>query len=123
MEADEQRARARECWEATARGWDEHGAGHEAGALPVAHWMVDRLRLQPGQTVLELGAGLGDVGLLAAEVVHPGGRVIVTDGAEAMVQAARARAERRGIDNVEFRPMEIEWLDMPAASVDGILAR
>jgi SAM-dependent methyltransferase len=123
MDIEEQRAASRERWEGAAAGWESHGAAHEAGALPVAHRMVDRLRPQPGETVLELGAGMGDVGFLAAELVHPGGKLISTDGAEAMVEGARRRAEQRGITNAEFRPMEIEWLDLPTASVDGILAR
>jgi SAM-dependent methyltransferase len=123
MDPEEQRAAARERWEASAAGWDEHGDAHETGALPVAHRMVELLRPQPGQTILELGAGMGETGFLAAELVEPGGRLISTDGAEAMVEGARRRAERRGVANAEFRPMEIEWLDMPTASVDGILAR
>jgi SAM-dependent methyltransferase len=123
MDVEEQRAGARDRWEASAAGWDEHGAAHEAGALPVAHWLVEHLRPQPGQTILELGAGMGETGFLAAELVQPGGKLISTDGAEAMVERARRRAERRGTANVEFRTMELEWLDLPTASVDGILAR
>ena len=123
MDIEEQRAGARERWEGSAAGWDEHGAAHEAGALPVAHWMVEHLHPQPGQTILELGAGMGETGFLAAELVRPGGKLISTDGAEAMVERARARAERRGAANVEFRTMEIEWLDLPTATLDGLLAR
>jgi SAM-dependent methyltransferase len=123
MDPDEQRAVSRERWEQCATGWDTCGAAHEAGSLPVAHWMVDRLRPQPGQTVLEVGAGMGDVGFLAAELLHPGGKLISTDGAQAMVDGARRRAEKRGIANAEFRQMEIEWLDLPTASVDGVLSR
>jgi SAM-dependent methyltransferase len=73
--------------------------------------------------VLELAAGLGDTGLLAAELVAPGGRAIITDGAEAMVELARARAKEVGATNVEIRPMEAEWIDLPAASVDAVLSR
>jgi SAM-dependent methyltransferase len=73
--------------------------------------------------VLELTAGLGDTGLLAAELVAPGGSVIITDGAEAMVQAAREHAEEVGATNVELRTMQAEWIDLPAASVDGVLCR
>ena len=121
---EEQRAEARDRWESIAGGWDSAAAEpFYAGALPVAHWMVDRLAPQPGQTVLELGGGRGDVGLLAAELLHPGGRLIETDGAEAMVEAARRRGEQLGVRNVEYRPMELEWIDEKAASLDGILAR
>src|SRR5688500_18234249 len=85
--------------------------------------MVDAIRPQTGHMVLELAAGPGDSGFLAAELIAPGGKLICTDGAEGMIAAARERAERLGIANAEFRTMELEWIDLPAASVDGILCR
>ncbi|QEC48870.1 methyltransferase domain-containing protein [Baekduia soli] len=120
---DQERADSRERWERAAPGWESGADAFHAGALPVAHWMVDRLDPQPGQTVLELAAGRGDVGFLAAELLHPGGRLICTDGAEAMVEVARRRGEELGVRGVEFRPMELEWIDEKLASVDGILCR
>jgi SAM-dependent methyltransferase len=89
----------------------------------VSAWLVDAVDPQPGQTILELAAGLGDTGLEAAERVGPEGKVIITDGAEAMVEAARARAEALGAGNVEARAMEAEWIDLSAASVDGVVCR
>jgi SAM-dependent methyltransferase len=85
--------------------------------------MIDGIAPQPGHVVLEVAAGPGDTGFLAAELIHPGGRLICTDGAEAMVAAARKRAAELGIANAEFVAMEAEWLDMAAASVDAILCR
>ncbi len=48
--------------------------------------------LQPGDRVLELAAGLGETGMIAAELVAPMGGVIVSDQAEAMLAGARERA-------------------------------
>jgi SAM-dependent methyltransferase len=124
MDPEEHRVEARERWEKIAGGWGSDAAApFFAGTAPVAHWMVERLEPQPGQRVLEVAGGRGDVGLLAAELLHPGGTLIETDGAEAMVDLARRRAEALGIRNAEFRPMELEWLDERTASIDGILAR
>lgn len=120
---DEQRARSRQQWEAQAAVWERLRPWQQAAFEPISHWMVDAISPQPGHVVLEAAAGLGDTGLLAAELVHPGGRVILADGAEAMVAAARRHAEERGILNVEATPMELEWLDMEAASLDGLLVR
>jgi SAM-dependent methyltransferase len=122
-DAEEHRAQARERWEGMASGWEGSIDGFYVAALPVAHWMVDQLAPQPGQTILELAAGRGDVGLLAAELVHPGGRVIITDGAEAMVEVAQRHGEARGAKGVEYKPMELEWIDEKLATVDGILCR
>ena len=41
--------------------------------MPVSAWMIDAIDPQPGQTLLELAAGTGDTGLLAAELIEPGG--------------------------------------------------
>lgn len=120
---DELRARARERWERSAGVWERRRDWFQAAAAPVSHAMIEALNPQPGHVVLEAAAGLGDTGLLAAELVHPGGKVIISDGAEAMVEAAKRHAAERGIVNVEVTPMELEWLDMTAASVDGILVR
>jgi SAM-dependent methyltransferase len=123
IDPEEERAAARERWENIAPGWESGAEAFYAGVLPVAHWMVDRLAPQPGQTILELAAGRGDVGFLAAELLHPGGTLISSDGAEAMVEVARRRAEQLGIHNVEFKPIDLEWIDAKLASVDGILCR
>ncbi len=82
-----------------------------------------RGRLQPGQRVLELAAGLGETGMLAAELVAPLGGVVVSDQAEAMLEGARARALELGLSNVEFQVLNAEWIDLPVASVDAVLCR
>ena len=123
MDAEAYRADSRERWEAAAAGWGRHREEMQRDAMEVSRWLLDAARLQPGHTVLELAAGPGDTGLMAAELVAPGGRAIITDGAEAMVELARARAQELGIRNVEIRAMEAEWIDLPAASVDAVISR
>jgi ubiquinone/menaquinone biosynthesis C-methylase UbiE len=73
--------------------------------------------------VLELAAGLGETGMLAAELVAPIGGVVISDQAEAMLLGARKRAEALGLTNVEFQVMNAEWIDFPVASVDAVLCR
>jgi SAM-dependent methyltransferase len=91
--------------------------------MPVSSWMIEQLRLQPGYRVLELAAGPGETGFLAAELIEPGGTLVCTDASEAMLEVARTRAGELGLDNVEFRRVELEWIDLPTASVDAILCR
>ena len=123
MDPEAYRADSRERWEAAAAGWARDREEMQRDSMEVSRWMLDAAALQPGHTVLELAAGPGDTGLMAAELVAPGGRAIITDGAEAMVEAARARAAEVGASNVEVRPMEVEWIDLPTASVDAVLCR
>jgi SAM-dependent methyltransferase len=73
--------------------------------------------------VLELAAGPGDTGLLAAELIAPGGTLISSDAVEEMVTIARARAAELGIENVEFRTIDAEWIDVGTAELDAVLAR
>jgi SAM-dependent methyltransferase len=120
---EELRAAMRARWEDAAPGWGKRADELRTMAMPVASWMIDHLELQPGQRVLELAAGPGDVGFLAAELIKPGGTLICSDGADAMLAVARDRAARLGIENVEFRRLELEWIDLPAADVDAVLCR
>ena len=124
MDAEEYRYLSRKRWDGVARGWGEQRARMSEASAPVSLWLVDALRLQPGQTVLELAAGPGEVGMLAAERVRPGGKLIATDGSEEMVELIKARAAELGIhDDVEAKAMEAEWLDLETASVDAVLCR
>ena len=91
--------------------------------MPVSVWMIEQLDLQPGQRVLELACGPGDTGFLAAEQVKPGGIVIETDIVDTMLGVAKGRARDLGATNVEFRRMDLEWIDLPTADVDAILCR
>jgi len=95
----------------------------QASAAVVSTWLVDHVDPQPGQTILELAAGPGDTGLMAAELVRPGGKLISTDASQEMLDVARRRADELGLDNVEFKLMEGEWIDLPTAAVDGVLCR
>ncbi|MGB0093350.1 MAG: methyltransferase domain-containing protein [Solirubrobacteraceae bacterium] len=110
-------------WEDAAAGWSRRADRVREMGMAVSVWMIDHVRLQPGRDVLELAAGPGDTGFLAAELISPGGTLISSDGTEAMLEVARGRARELGIDNVEFKRLELEWIDLPAASVDVILCR
>jgi SAM-dependent methyltransferase len=106
-----------------AAGWKATRASFQRAMEPVSQWLVEAIHPQPGHRVLELAAGLGDTGLLAAQLVAPGGSVLITDGSENMVAAAREHAEEVGATNVELRTMQAEWIDLPAASVDAVICR
>jgi SAM-dependent methyltransferase len=120
---DQQRSDTREAWERAAAGWGKRADRIRDWGMPVSVAMVDALGLHPGQRVLELAAGPGDTGFMAAELVRPGGTLISSDGADAMLDVARARAAELGIDNVEFKQLELEWIDLETASVDAVLVR
>jgi SAM-dependent methyltransferase len=120
---DAQRGEMLDRWEQAAVGWGKRADDVRNFGMPVSMWLVEHLGLQPGMRVLELAAGPGDTGFLAAELIAPGGTLICSDGTEAMLDVARSRAERLGIRNVEFRQLNLEWLDLETATVDAALCR
>lgn len=79
-------------------------------------------RLQPGETVLDLGSGAGFDAFLSARAVGPTGHVIGVDMTAEMVAKARENAAAGGYDNVEFRLGEIEHLPVADSSVDVIIS-
>jgi SAM-dependent methyltransferase len=117
------RQQSRDAWAAVAPGWYAQREELWKASRPVSEWMVRRLDPQPGDTVLELAAGLADTGLMAARLVGEAGRVIVTDFTPEMVAAARRRAEELGAQNTEFRVLDAERMDLETDSVDGVLCR
>jgi ubiquinone/menaquinone biosynthesis C-methylase UbiE len=120
---DELRSQSLGNWEEAASGWARRAGEIRNFAAPLTYWMIDALALQPGERVLELAAGLGETGLLAAELVAPIGGVIISDQAEAMLAGARERAAALCLRNIEFRALNAEWIDLPVASVDAVICR
>jgi ubiquinone/menaquinone biosynthesis C-methylase UbiE len=106
-----------------ATGWYTQREDLWKNSRPVSEWMVRKLDPQPGDTVLELAAGLGDTGFMAARLVGESGRVIITDFAPEMVAAARQRAEEMDVGNAEFRTLDVERMDLEMNSVGGVLCR
>jgi SAM-dependent methyltransferase len=63
-----------------------------------------------GMSVLDIGSGAGDVALLLADLVGPGGRVTGVDMNAAILETARSRAAAAGWSNVDFRAGAVEEL-------------
>jgi ubiquinone/menaquinone biosynthesis C-methylase UbiE len=123
MSGERPRVDSAEYWEDAAGGWSRRAKQLREYTAPLSRWLVEAIDPQPGQRVLELAAGLGETGMLAAPLVLPGGTIICSDHAAAMLDAARARATELGIENIEFRQLDAEWIDLPVASVDAVLCR
>jgi ubiquinone/menaquinone biosynthesis C-methylase UbiE len=117
------RQQSRATWNAVASGWYARREELWKASRPVSEWLIRRLDPQPGDTVLELAAGLGDTGFMAARLVGESGRVIITDFAPEMVAAARRRAKELGVENAEFRVLDAEGMDLETDSIDGVLCR
>jgi SAM-dependent methyltransferase len=120
---DEIRERSRSVWDAMAAGWETSRENLWQFSRPVSEWLVERVDPRPGQTILDVAAGVGETGLLAARRLGESGRVLVTDFAPRMVAAARRRAAELGVTNAEFRELDAERMALESGSVDGVVCR
>ncbi|MHB1538843.1 MAG: class I SAM-dependent methyltransferase [Solirubrobacteraceae bacterium] len=123
FDAERHRRESLEQWEGAAPGWARWQELMREFSTPVSRWLVDSLQLDGSETVLDIAAGIGETGFLAAQRLDCGGNVIIGDHAEGMIVASRARAQELGLSNVTFEQLNAEWLDLATASVDAILCR
>jgi arsenite methyltransferase len=80
-------------------------------------------RLQPGQTVLDVGSGGGIDTILAARSVGPEGRAIGLDALEEMCERGRNHAAQAGVEGwTEFLQGEMEDIPLPDESVDMVIS-
>src|SRR2546427_5729375 len=79
-------------------------------------------RLNPGETVLDLGSGGGIGVLLSAKRVGPTGKVYGLDMTDEMLALARKNQQKAGATNVEFLKGTIEAIPLPDRSVDVIIS-
>jgi arsenite methyltransferase len=85
-------------------------------------YYFDLARIQPGETVIDLGSGSGMDSLFAARQAGESGRVIGVDMTDAQLTKARRLAIEHGFANVEFVHARIEQLPLPAASADVVIS-
>jgi SAM-dependent methyltransferase len=64
--------------------------------------LLDAAALRPGELVLDIGCGCGDVSLAAAKAVTGTGTVLGVDLSPAMLGVARHRAEEAGLTQATF---------------------
>lgn len=123
MDLDEYRRASLENWDRIAPNWESERDFIWSSTEQVSERLVERVDPQPGDSVLDIAAGTGDTGFLAAERIGEGGKLVSTDFAPAMVDAARRNGEQRGLENVEYRVLDAENMDLDDDSFDRVVAR
>lgn len=113
----------RDEWDVLSAGWEDQRGYLLEVSRPVHAWLVDNLGIEDGDSVLEIAAGTGDTGFLAAPRLGATGRLVSTDVSPAMVEVARRRGEELGITNAEFITLDAQAMQFPAASFDAAICR
>jgi ubiquinone/menaquinone biosynthesis C-methylase UbiE len=119
---DQQTKESLRIWDGVAEGWDRYREEINAQERPVTDRMIDALGVRSGDTILELCAGPGSVGLQVAER-YPDAKVLITDFSPHMVEAAGRAAKDGGLSNVDVREMDAQSIELADESVDGVLSR
>jgi SAM-dependent methyltransferase len=79
-------------------------------------------RIKKGDLVIDLGSGAGNDCFIARHETGETGKVIGIDFTPAMINKARANAEARGFNNVEFRQGDIENMPITSNVADVIVS-
>jgi arsenite methyltransferase len=79
-------------------------------------------KIERGDTVIDLGSGAGNDCFIARSETGEDGKVIGIDFTPAMIEKARANAEKLGYYNVEFRQGDIEKMPVSANTADVIVS-
>ena len=123
MDVQTYREESLQTWGDMAPGWEKRREWLMGITDPVNQWLLGRVEPRPGQTVLDIAAGTGDLGFMIAERLGEDGRVISTDFSPEMLEVAKRNGQSHGVSNVDFRVLDAERMDLDDDSVDGAVCR
>ena len=88
---------------------------------PIAERLFREAGIGPGQRVLDLGSGLGDISMLVARLVGDSGEVIGVERDATSIARAQARVAAAGLPNVRFLNADVNSIvsDQPFDAVVG----
>lgn len=84
--------------------------------------IIELAQVKPGDKLLDVGCGTGNLTLTASRYAGAAGSACGIDPSPEMIQAARKKAERRGVE-VDFRVGLIERIAYPEGTFDVIVSR
>jgi SAM-dependent methyltransferase len=110
-------------WQAAAAGWDAQREHVAESMRALTDWLLEAIDPRPGEAMLELAAGPGQLALDLAARLQPGGHLLCTDRSPNMVEAGRRAAREAGLAGVEHRVADALALDLPDSSMDAVVCR
>jgi ubiquinone/menaquinone biosynthesis C-methylase UbiE len=116
------REQQKESWNKFSSGWKKWDDLTMDFLKPMGDKIIQLLDPKNNDVILDVAGGTGEPGLTIATMLN-GGKVIITDLAEDMLDIARENAIQRGIKNVEFRACDVCELPFTDNTFDAISCR
>jgi len=116
------REQQRESWNKFSPGWKKWDELFMDFLKPMGTEIIRLINPKDTDVVLDVAAGTGEPGLTIASRLE-GGKVIITDLAEDMLEIARKNAILRGINNIETRACDVCELPFEDNTFDAISCR
>ena len=116
------REQQKESWNKFSSGWKKWDDLNMDFLNPIGNEIIRLLNPKNDDVVLDVAAGTGEPGLTIAAMLA-GGKVIITDLAEDMLEIARENATRRRIKNVEILACDVCELPFADNTFDAISCR
>jgi ubiquinone/menaquinone biosynthesis C-methylase UbiE len=88
--------------------------------IPWGEYLLDALRVVPGERLLDVATGPGTLARIAAARLGPTGYVLGTDLSDSMLAIAVAKGDVREGSGIEYRRSPAMPLDAPAGSFDVV---
>lgn len=109
-------------WNKFSPGWKKWDDLMMDFLKPMGDEIIRLINPQDADIVLDVAAGTGEPGLTIATMLK-GGKVIITDLSEDMLEIARENATKRGIGNIETRVCDVSELPFADNTFDAISCR
>ena len=113
----------RQDWNRVAGAWEKWDRFFDEQMAFLNHRLIADARIHAGMKVLDLGSGTGYPALLTAQTVGSSGSVLGIDIAEHMLDVARRKAKRLGLQNVSFKVGDVTTLPFESNSFEAITSR
>jgi ubiquinone/menaquinone biosynthesis C-methylase UbiE len=109
-------------WNKFSSGWKKWDSEIRDFMQPFANEIIILLKPKGSEIILDVAAGTGEPGLSIASMLT-GGKVIITDLADDMLNIARENASKKRITNVEFHACDVSELPFAENTFDSISCR
>jgi SAM-dependent methyltransferase len=103
--------------------WVADADRRDAVLAPVADALLAAARIQPGESILDLGCGCGATTVTAATQAGPDGTAHGIDLSERMLAVARQRTQDAGLTTVSFAAADAQTHPFANADYDAVISR